>query len=318
MKILFAYSLLPSPGITLSPSLSEIVVHTTVQDAISDFNTKLQEPVFLHIYDLPGLGNVNNYSMTLGMGAFHTGIEVFGNEWSFADPIGIFSCDPKDSPIGQYRATIELGETHFKSHDAVLQYLERIKEDWDSGTYHLISKNCNHFCNTLSLELVQKKLPKSVMRLGKFAKRFKGIIPTSVLTPKIAQEEENHEITVQFKDIEESHAFSGEVSSDDDEESESHKRKSRRVTHFLYSSSPELREQYLIDMGINENESDDEFQVGSVGDMIRNFDSESFDVIEETPNTPRNKAIDIIIRKASLNQPGGFLVLASSPTIDFF
>jgi len=190
MKLLLVYSLYPDSPNSLSSSFKKInVKYLNIQEAISDIG---KSEVRLHIYDLPNLKDVNDYTMSsLKLGAFHTGIEVYGYEWSFANNSGIFSCDAGQSPIGTFRATVELGRTSYLDNDMVINYLVSIKENWASDSYDIITHNCNHFCNELALELVKRKLPKSVMRLVKFAKMFKGIIPTTLLIPEGQYDDEN-------------------------------------------------------------------------------------------------------------------------------
>lgn len=70
------------------------------------------EKVWLNVYDL----NPNNDALIwLGLGAFHSGVEVHGVEWTFgsssgAAGSGVFSHAPKAAPGVPLRASLLLGE----------------------------------------------------------------------------------------------------------------------------------------------------------------------------------------------------------------
>lgn len=76
------------------------------------------EKVYLNVYDL----NPNNDGLIwLGLGAFHSGIELHGVEWTFGSGggsgSGIFSHSPKGAPNVPLRATILLGEAQVSSRE---------------------------------------------------------------------------------------------------------------------------------------------------------------------------------------------------------
>lgn len=65
------------------------------------------EPVFLNVYDLsPG----NDYLYPVGLGAFHSGVEVYGTEYSFGSGGGIFPGTPREAAGAKFRESIRLGE----------------------------------------------------------------------------------------------------------------------------------------------------------------------------------------------------------------
>merc|ERR1719201_2433772 len=79
-------------------------------------------PVRLHIYDVSGHSAVqgaNRFFRAIGTGAYHAGVEVHGQEWSFGCSdggflgSGIFNCDPKGCGCHEYRESEDMGDTHF-------------------------------------------------------------------------------------------------------------------------------------------------------------------------------------------------------------
>lgn len=74
--------------------------------------------VVLHVYDLSPL---NNFSFEFGVGAFHSGVEVLGTEYTFgahqSASSGIFTHTPKAAPAAAFRTAISMGETSMSAAD---------------------------------------------------------------------------------------------------------------------------------------------------------------------------------------------------------
>ena len=58
--------------------------------------------VFLNIYELNSFDKYNGYLVPVGLGAYHSGVEVYGEEISFGyhddNSTGIFNIDPRTAP----------------------------------------------------------------------------------------------------------------------------------------------------------------------------------------------------------------------------
>lgn len=70
-----------------------------------------------------------------------------------------------------YREAIILGETNcsiFK----VNQILRELSREWPGGSYDLLSKNCNHFCDDFCERLGVQKLPGNSYESSLFAKYY--------------------------------------------------------------------------------------------------------------------------------------------------
>ncbi|SBT33495.1 PPPDE peptidase, putative [Plasmodium ovale wallikeri] len=106
----------------------------------------------------------------------HTGIEVFGSEYTFSMD-GITTCKPKKSTIGKYSKSYEL--TYIKlTYSQFSEILNALGKIYRPNTYNFIYKNCNHFCDDLFELLSGKRLFHTFMiysRLGKLFGNFKNV-----------------------------------------------------------------------------------------------------------------------------------------------
>ena len=137
------------------------------------------EPVLLNIYDLGDskmIQGLNVILKSIGSGAYHAAVQVYGEEWSFGglsldDPIeegfetGIWSCRPQGSKQHSYRESIAMGHTTL-SHLQVLEIVARIMDDWPMNSYQLLRRNCCHFCNTFCQLLGVGTIPTWVLNLA--------------------------------------------------------------------------------------------------------------------------------------------------------
>lgn len=98
---------------------------------------------------------------------------VHGMEYGFGAhnvaASGVFEVEPKTCPGFIYRCSIPLGRT--KMPLAEFQtFLENMASEYYGDTYHLISKNCNHFSDDLCWRLTGKHIPGWVNRLAGLGK----------------------------------------------------------------------------------------------------------------------------------------------------
>ncbi|KAG2259060.1 hypothetical protein Bca4012_096062 [Brassica carinata] len=137
-------------------------------------------PVYLNVYDLTPM---NAYGYWLGLGVFHSGVEVHGVEYAFGaheyPSTGIFEVEPKKCPGFTFRKSILVGKTDKCARD-VRVYMEKLAEEYRGNKYNLISRNCNHFCNEVCVKLTQKPIPRWVNRLARL-----GVLCNCVLPPRL-------------------------------------------------------------------------------------------------------------------------------------
>ncbi|XP_047082253.1 deSI-like protein At4g17486 [Lolium rigidum] len=137
-------------------------------------------PVLLNVYDLTP---VNDYLYWLGFGVFHSGIEVHGMEYGFGahdfSSSGVFEVESKCCPGFVYRKTVWLGTTDM-SREEFRSFIEKLAGKYHGNTYHLISKNCNHFTDDVCKNLTGKPIPGWVNRLARVGSVFDCLLPESV------------------------------------------------------------------------------------------------------------------------------------------
>ncbi|CAL9091868.1 unnamed protein product [Musa textilis] len=78
---------------------------------------------------------------------------------------GVFEVEPKTCPGFLYRCSILLGHTTMPPAE-FRTFIESIATEYHGDTYHLISKNCNHFTDDVSKRLTGKPIPQWVNRLA--------------------------------------------------------------------------------------------------------------------------------------------------------
>lgn len=135
------------------------------------------ERVILHIYDVPSeeaLQRINGIARALGTGAFHAGVEVFGQEWSFGssgegddheDATGVFSCPPRGCDGHSYRESLPMGHTSL-TEEEIRQLIARLTKEWKAKDYSLLRRNCCHFSNLFLAEMGVDELPTWVRNLS--------------------------------------------------------------------------------------------------------------------------------------------------------
>lgn len=95
---------------------------------------------------------------------------VHGVEYAFGahdyPTSGVFEVEPRHCPGFKFRKSIFIGTTCLDPIQ-VREFMERQSASYNGDTYHLIVKNCNHFCRDICYKLTGKSIPKWVNRLAK-------------------------------------------------------------------------------------------------------------------------------------------------------
>jgi deubiquitinase DESI2 len=137
--------------------------------------------VYVNIYDLSPANELVLHS--LGLGLYHSGIEVLGCEYTFAASAGIFHHSPRDAgPQASFRSqlligTFEGGPAEVQTAIRALESSERFGPD----DYDILQNNCNTFANALCHQLCQTALPVYINRIANYGVFCKCLIPQSIL-----------------------------------------------------------------------------------------------------------------------------------------
>ncbi|MBA0598684.1 deSI-like protein At4g17486 [Gossypium raimondii] len=144
-------------------------------------------PVYLNVYDLTA---INGYAYWFGLGIYHSGVQVHGVEYGFGahehSTTGIFEVEPKQCPGFTFRKSILIGRTDLGPKD-VRAFMEKLAKEYSGNSYHLITKNCNHFCNDVCIQLVGKPIPRWVNRLARLGFLCNCVLPAGLNETKVRQ-----------------------------------------------------------------------------------------------------------------------------------
>ncbi|GLT76846.1 hypothetical protein SLA2020_484810 [Shorea laevis] len=144
-------------------------------------------PVYLNVYDLTP---INGYAYWVGLGIYHSGVQVNGVEYGFGAheyaTTGVFEVEPKQCPGFRFRKSILIGRTDLGPQD-VRSFMDKLAEEYSGNTYHLITRNCNHFCNDVCLKLTGKPIPRWVNRLARLGFLCNCVLPAGLNETKVHQ-----------------------------------------------------------------------------------------------------------------------------------
>lgn len=145
--------------------------------------TRVGSKVLLNIYDLtPSAGGVNNILYAVGLGLHHSGVEIDGVEYSFAQGAGIFEQSPKDVPNAIFRESVYMGAIlEAPSSHVVRRAISDLRDEFHGDAYHLIRRNCNHFANAFCWVLLRKTIPAHVNRLADIGVCCSCLLPRKLL-----------------------------------------------------------------------------------------------------------------------------------------
>ncbi|CAJ1367905.1 unnamed protein product [Effrenium voratum] len=84
----------------------------------------------------------------LGMGAFHAGVEVLGDEWYFrwdeTAESGVVWMTPRAHQVHIYSESVCLGDSAL-SEGQIRSVLGEMVDQWPANSYHPVRRNCIHF-----------------------------------------------------------------------------------------------------------------------------------------------------------------------------
>lgn len=136
--------------------------------------------VVLHVYKLTAPeGAASFFTKTLlpslGMGTYHTSLEVDGYRYTYAANRGIIkTASHRDGLPGNatFQESIALGGSSLRNTNrgAMNELMKKLGETFQPNTYHLVHRNCNHFSETLATAIIlyEKLADKKVSRLAAY------------------------------------------------------------------------------------------------------------------------------------------------------
>lgn len=162
--------------------------------------------VYVHVYDL--VYDINQYLYPLGLGIYHSSVEIHGKEYAFGghayNVSGVFSSSTPGRPppgmfaqqqgggIGiQHRERLLIGSTS-KSEREVEETIALMgTTEFRGNQYHLLQMNCNTFTSELVYRLTGKHVPGWINRLASIAVSLHCLLPSHLVPPLLEQQGRN-------------------------------------------------------------------------------------------------------------------------------
>ncbi|CAM9187164.1 unnamed protein product, partial [Ectocarpus fasciculatus] len=132
--------------------------------------------VYLNVYDLH---ESNEFLYPLGFGSYHSGVQIGSTEYTFGGGSGVFTHEAKAVPNAKFRESIFLGEFDGSGRD-IDRALEELRPAYPGSSYNILTKNCNHFANSFSMQVLRKPIPDYVNRLAYIGSFFSCLLPPSM------------------------------------------------------------------------------------------------------------------------------------------
>jgi len=137
--------------------------------------------VVVNVYDLH---HANDYAWYIGMGVFHSGVEIEGKEYSFGGHefsyTGVFDITPRTAPGAKFRESHHLGDITITPRE-LQRIIDELSDEFPGNSYHPLTRNCNTFANELCLRLLKTGIPSYVNRLANVGSALSCLIPQSGL-----------------------------------------------------------------------------------------------------------------------------------------
>jgi hypothetical protein len=133
--------------------------------------------VAFSVYELHGTSAINYVTSSAGIGgAYHVGVEVYGLEWSYGGSdvgTGVYCVHVRESSLGSFHSRVTLGRTR-KTAEQVLDILDEFRRTWMGDQYHILAKNCAHFCMAFTERLGFDNQPEWINKLAKVGAGLTG------------------------------------------------------------------------------------------------------------------------------------------------
>lgn len=147
---------------------------------------KSADHILVNVYEPSG----SRFSMP-GLGIYHSGVEIYGSEYTFAGngtrSTGVFTHRPRNPPLGeskeegwQFKQAVDLGPCQYPKQD-VKEMVTYLSSQFPGNSYHLTSRNCNHFSEAFCTQL-GVTFPSWINRAARAGEAVRGVVGDSALT----------------------------------------------------------------------------------------------------------------------------------------
>lgn len=132
--------------------------------------------VVLNVYNLPDQQTTNARLQGIGLGLFHSGVQVCDMEYSFSMS-GVQRTRPLLPEFGTIRQQISLG-SYTGTREQLADVIQTLStQDFSRGSYDMLSRNCNDFSNALCQRLLNVSIPDWVNRAARIGR---NVLPDGV------------------------------------------------------------------------------------------------------------------------------------------
>lgn len=144
--------------------------------------------IIINVYDLLPPGRLSSFLWTVGSSLLHTGVVIHGREYAYGghdrtNTTGVYWTAPRsDPPGGSFRTEILHGFT-FATPAEIDQIIKGTSEDFPGTAYNLLTKNCNHFTQTLCERLTGRRGPAWLNRAAQIGVALPCVVPREWIEP---------------------------------------------------------------------------------------------------------------------------------------
>ncbi|KAG0271172.1 hypothetical protein BGZ95_001064 [Linnemannia exigua] len=151
-------------------------------------------PVYVNIYDMIPSNVLTSIGYFMGIGVFHSGVEILDKEFNFGGHeynfTGVFCVEPKVGPPGVvFKETTLVGFTT-KTDQEINQVIQTLSKEFTGDSYTLLTRNCNHFSSEMAYRLTGSRPPAWINRAAKLGTMFPCVVPQGWVEPPSAEDEE--------------------------------------------------------------------------------------------------------------------------------
>mmetsp|Transcript_5409 Transcript_5409/g.7316 ORF Transcript_5409/g.7316 Transcript_5409/m.7316 type:complete len:199 (+) Transcript_5409:327-923(+) len=169
---------------------------------VKDFEKESMDgEVRVNVYDL---WEKNDCLYLIGFGIYHSGVEVYDSEYAYGahdfSSSGVFETAPRTTPgTAGFRGSVLVGRTRLSPQE-VEDLCDQLGDEYRGNQYHLLSRNCNHFTNSLTKELTGKSSPGWINRLAYLGLCCACILPPGLNPPLPAPPQSSSQARLQLSE----------------------------------------------------------------------------------------------------------------------